>query len=85
MKTFKELCVGALSEKTKVAGGLGYFESFENDPKAFKAIEDFIRETKRFIKESAEFAEQEDVTVSEQKELIIDDIIAYVYKELGGK
>lgn len=74
-----------MSEKTKVVGGSGYFESFENDPKAFKAIEDFVKEAKRFIKASEQFADEEDVSISVQKELIIDDIVAYIYKELGGK
>lgn len=86
MKTFSEfISINMLSEKTKIVGGSGYSESFINDPKAFKAVENLVGEVNKFIKASEEFAKEEDVSIIEQKELIIDDIIAHIYKELDGK
>jgi len=76
--SFKEF----ITEKTKVQGGNGYAEIFVIHSKTY---DKFIKEVKEYITKNEGGAEEEGYTMQEQKEKIIDDIIASVYKDLGGK
>lgn len=77
MTTFKEF----ITEKTKINGGNGYLEMFVTHSSTY---DKFIKEVKDYIKRNEGGAE-EGYSMQEQKELIIDDIVAGLYKDLGGK
>ena len=79
MKSFKEYLAEAKVEKeiNEGKGGHGYFENmFDNND--MKKLNDIIKTVVRFIANSEDYAEEEGITVKEQKKLIIEDFISYI-------
>ena len=78
MSSFKNLF-----EKAKFTkAGEGYVESFLKYGPAEKSLRTFISSVESFIVNSEEHAKEEGVSIKEQQEMIIDDILNYLDAKL---
>jgi len=78
MSNFKDLFEKAKFSK---AGG-GYVESFLNDNTNNAITRKLTEAVKEFIVASEEYADEEGISTKEQKEMIIDDVLAYLNNTL---
>ena len=69
-----------VDEKTKTLGGNGYWESFSETPEYEKVLKDLYKSVKRFMDDSKDYQEDEELSDKEQKELIVDDILDGINK-----
>lgn len=76
--TFKDY----LKERIVPNGNKGYFETFIMHSKHYKSL---IKEIEKFITASKNTASDEGLSHYQQREMIIDDIVSQLYRDLGGK